>query len=89
MHKRKCLVINLFNIRLNLQEATYDVPASYTSLSANSEQNEVNEMVFQKIYRAEHNGRVHGLGLGPTSSRYFGVISKFSSSSASTNKSNQ
>ena len=32
---------------------------------------------------------MHGLGLGPTPSRYFGVISKFSSSSASTNKINQ
>ena len=89
MHKRICLVINLFNILLNLQEAAYDLQVSYTSSNANSEQNEINEMVFQKIYGAEHNGRVRGLGLGPTPNRYFGVISKFSSSSASTNKSNQ
>ena len=89
MHKGKCLVINLFDIRLNLQEAAYDVPVSYTSSSANFEQNEVNGMVFQKIYGAEHNDRVRGLGLGPTPSRYFGVISKFSSSSTSTNKINQ
>ena len=89
MHKRICLVINLFNIWLNLQEAAYDLQVSYTSSSANSEQNEVNEMVFQKIYGAEHNSRVRGLELEPTPSRYFGVISKFSSSSASTNKSNQ
>lgn len=32
---------------------------------------------------------MHGLGLGPTPCRYFGVISKFTSSSASTSKSNQ
>ena len=32
---------------------------------------------------------MRGLGLGPTPSRYFGVISKFSRPSASTNKSNQ
>ena len=46
-------------------------------------------MVFQKIYGAEYNGRVHGLGLRPTPSRYFGVILKFISWSASTTKSNQ
>ena len=89
MHKRICLVINLFNIWLNLHEAAYDLQVSYTSSSANSEQNEVNEMIFQKIYGVEHNGQVLGLGLEPTPSRYFGVILKFSSSSASTNKSNQ
>ena len=89
LHKRIYLVINLCNIWLNLQEAAYDLQVSYTSSNANSEQNEVNEMVFQKIYGAEHNGRVRGLELRPTPSRYFGVISKFSSSSASTNKSNQ
>ena len=32
---------------------------------------------------------MHVLGLGRIPSRYFGVISKFSSSSASTNKNNQ
>ena len=69
MHKRICLVINLFNILLNLQEAAYDLQVSYTSSSANFEQNEVNGMVFQKIYGAEHNDRVRGLGLGPTPSR--------------------
>ena len=63
MHKRICLVINLFNIWLHLQEAAYDLQVSYTSSNANSEQNEINEMVFQKIYGAEHNGRVRGLGL--------------------------
>ena len=74
MHKRICLVINLFNIWLNLHFAAYDLQVSYTNSSANSEQNEVNEMVFQKIYGAEHNGRVRGLGLGPTPSRYSSVI---------------
>ena len=46
-------------------------------------------MVYQKIYEAEHNSRVRGLGLEPTPSRYFGVISKFTSSSASTTIGNQ
>ena len=74
---------------MNLHEAAYALQVSYTSSSANSEQNKANEMVFQKIYGTEHNGRVRSLELRPTPSRYFGVISKFSSSSASTNKSNQ
>ena len=51
---------------MNLQEATYDLQISDTSSSANSEQNEINEMVLQNIHGAEHNGRVCGLGLGPT-----------------------
>ena len=46
-------------------------------------------MVFQKIYGTEHNGRVRSLELRPTPSRYFGVISKFTSSSASTTIGNQ
>ncbi|KAH7677330.1 hypothetical protein IHE45_07G076500 [Dioscorea alata] len=45
-------------------------------------------MVFQKIYGAEHNGRVRGLGLGPTPSRYFSVTSKFTNTSASTTDNN-
>ncbi|XP_039139122.1 uncharacterized protein LOC120276444 [Dioscorea cayenensis subsp. rotundata] len=69
-------------------EAAHDLQVSYTSSSANFEQNEINEMVFQKIYGAEHNGRVRGLGLGPTPSRYFSVISKFTSTSASTTDNN-
>ena len=63
MHKIICLVINLFNIWLNLQEAAYNLQVSYTSSNANSEQHEINKMVFQKIYGAEHNGRVRCLGL--------------------------
>ena len=49
MQKRICLVINLFNIWLNLQEAAYDLQVSYTSSNANSKQNEVNEMVFKRF----------------------------------------
>ena len=49
MHKRICLVINLSNIWLNLQEAAYDLQVSYINSNANSEQNEVNEMVFKRF----------------------------------------
>ena len=45
-------------------------------------------MTFEKIYGVEHNGWVCGLEVGPTPSQYFGVISKFTSTSASTTESN-
>ena len=39
----------------------------------NSISSELNEEIFREVFGPEYNGRVRGLGIGPTPSRYFGL----------------
>ncbi|OMO70864.1 Transposase, Ptta/En/Spm, plant [Corchorus capsularis] len=50
---------------------------SNSDLSSTSNQRDINEMIFRKVYGEEHSGRVRCLGLGPTPTRVFGVKSNF------------
>ncbi|XP_050217891.1 uncharacterized protein LOC126668755 [Mercurialis annua] len=45
------------------------------SQNSNNSTAEVNEQIFREVMGKEHNGRVRGLGLGPTPRSYFGATS--------------